>query len=154
MALTSEYRILELPELRWPSKLQLPARFRLFVAADTQDLPVDAISAFAQEALRLGAVYVSTWGSGCERFHDIVDESIVENDLAARNSASLSVNDTVMTTWHANDTFEEALEFFATWARPTEGFIKDSAFRLVVCVNSPDWTERSNLFLKTANLLA
>jgi hypothetical protein len=44
-----------------------------------------------------------------------------------------------MTTWHANETLEEALDFFAISAVPTKGFVAESDFRIVICVRNSDW---------------
>jgi hypothetical protein len=55
-----------------------------------------------------------------------------------------------MTTWHANETLEEALDFFAISAVPTEGFVAESDFRIVICVGNSDWAATANMFLQSA----
>lgn len=147
----TQFSVIELADLKWPKSLRLPSRrFRLFVAAETDHLPVQVISEFAQEALGAGMVYLCAWGQGCERFHDIVDECLVEDDLGARRFVGVTANDVVMTTWHNDETLEEALDFFTTCAVPTDGFAEDSSFRLVLSVGHPDWAATAREFLGSA----
>jgi hypothetical protein len=149
-----QFAVIQLPELKWPTSLSLScSRFRLFVAADVSNVSVDIISDFVSAALNRGMVYFCAWGHDCERFHDIVDEVVVEDYLAERRFVEPTTNDTVMTTWHKGetlDTLKEALDFFANWARPHPGLATDSSFRLVICVGDPEWAETATRFLQTA----
>lgn len=147
-----QFTVIDLPDLNWPTSLKLPTkRFRLFVAADTLDTSVDSISEFAMAALKAGMVYCCAWGHGCERFHDIVDECITEDDIGARKFAGPTANDVVMTTWHDDDSLEEALDFFATCTVPTDGFLEDSGFRVVISVRHPEWAAAATHFLRAAD---
>lgn len=154
MAEETEFAVIELNHLTWPESLKLPTkRFRLFIAADTTSTSTDEISDFADAALARGMVYFCAWGPGSERFHDVVDEIIVGDELAERKFVAPTAKDRVMTTWHANETFEEALEFFATCAVPTDGYIADSSYRIVMCVGNPEWAAEATRFLKAAKFL-
>jgi hypothetical protein len=147
------FAVVQLPELKWPTSSPLSSRrFRLFVAADTSNVSVDAISEFALAALSRGMVYLCAWGRGCERLHDIIDEVVVGDELGERRFVGPTANDVVMTTWHNDDTLEEALEFFTTSAVPTDGFANDSSFRLVICVGNPDWGETASRVLQSTEL--
>jgi hypothetical protein len=147
-----QFAVVYLPELKWPSNLEFPsARFRLLVAADTENLPVEVVSEFACAALSRGMVYFCAWGPGCSRFHDIVDEEIVADEIGERRFIPASKDDFVVTAWHENDTLEEALDFLATCAYPTDGFAPGSAFRLVMCVGNTDWARISHGFLEAAD---
>ena len=149
MAEDNEFAIVEIDHLIWPESLQLPTkRFRLFVAADTTRATTDDISNFAEAALEGGMVYFCAWGAGCERFHDIVDEVVVVSDLEGRRFALPN------TTWHAHETLEEALEFFATAAVPSDEYEAGSRFRVVLCVGNPGWAAVADRFLKNATFLA
>jgi hypothetical protein len=149
MAEGKRFAVIQLPELKWTTLLQLPSsRFRLFVAADSSDTSAGAISEFASAALSRGMVYFCAWGPDCERFHDIVDEVKVMDDIGERRFVGPTASDSVLTTWH-NETLEEALDFFANCAIPTDGFTVDSAFRLVICVGNHDWTETATRFLQS-----
>src|SRR5438270_13256369 len=101
MAKEKRFAVIQLPELKWPSSVELSgSRFRLFVAADISGTSTDVVSQFAAAALARGMVYLCAWGLDCERFHDIVDEVVVEDEvLGERRFAAPTANDTVMTTW-------------------------------------------------------
>jgi hypothetical protein len=150
------FEVLELPELKWPtSLLRLPCpRFRLFVAADVEDVTVETMSEFALTALQRGMVYLCAWGPGCELLHDITDEVRLEDDLGEGKFCGPTRKDIVMTAWHAHETLDEALDFFVTHAVPTEGFVPGSDFWLVVCVRNSDWAETARRTLQTAKFLA
>jgi hypothetical protein len=46
-----------------------------------------------------------------------------------------------MTTSHLNDTLDEALDFFVSWAIPTEGFAPDSDYWIAVTVDNAGWAK-------------
>jgi len=74
-----EFSVIQLPTFDWPKSHCVPSpRFRLFVAADVTSVSTDTLSDFSLGALNGGMVYFCAWGNGCERFHDIVDEILVE----------------------------------------------------------------------------
>jgi len=81
----------------------------------------------------------------------MVDEVLIADDMAEKQFSGPNSADVVMTTWHADETLEEALDFLATSAVPTDGFAPDSDFRLVVCVGNSDWAATANMFLKSAD---
>jgi hypothetical protein len=138
------YLVIECDSLAWPSDFEIRSkRFRLFVAADVAAAKTEAIFEFARSALNAGVVYFCAWGPGCEKFHDIVDEQIVANELDESSSPGLGADgtDTVMTTWHQDESLQEAVNFFVTSAHPTSGFENDSGTWVAICVNSPEWTQ-------------
>lgn len=152
MADETKFTVIAADSLVWPESLTIPsARFRLFVAAETHDLSVEQISRFAEAALVRGMVYFCAWGVGCSRFHDIVDETLVEDEVFGKNRFTPPTpNDTIMTTWHEHDTLEDALDFFATCAFPSDGYAEDSDYRVVICVGHPEWAVTAHEFLKVA----
>jgi hypothetical protein len=134
--------LLELNTVQWPTAPEIPSRrFRLFVAADITNLDAKIVAEFGRAALRNGTVYFCVWGPDCERFHDIVDELIAADDQGERLFAGPRKEDTVMTTWHKDETLEEALDFFLNLASPTEGFQAGSNFWVSICINNPKWAE-------------
>jgi hypothetical protein len=150
MAEETEFGVIESHHLIWPGELQLPSkRFRLFVAADTTRATTDQISDFAEAGLERGAVYFCAWGPGCERFHDIFDQV----EIGTPRFAPPTPNDVVMTTWHDHETLEEALEFYASCAVPSDGYAAESHYRLAICVGNPEWAAVAIRFLKTAKFL-
>lgn len=98
-------------------------------------------------------VYLCAWGRDCERLHDIVDEVIAEDDIGARRFAGPTQEDVVVTTWHEDETLEEALQFFSTSAVPTDGFLAGSNFRLTICVADPEWARTATRVLQSAEFL-
>ena len=148
------FAVIQLSDLKWPTLTALPtSRFRLFVAADITEVGVDAITEFASVALSRGMVYFCAWGRDCGRFHDVVDEVVVKDELGERRFVGPKASDVVVTTWHDNETLEEALDFFTTSAVPTEGFSADSSFRLVMCVDNPNWAETATRVLQSTKSL-
>jgi hypothetical protein len=154
MAEETQYTVIESDCLIWPTSLRLQAKqFRLLVAADTTHTTTDEISDFTEAALGRGMVYFCAWGPGCEKFHDIVDEVIGRDELGERRFAAPTADDFVMTTWHDRETLEEALDFFATCAVPTDGYAAKSHHHVVMCVRNPEWASVAKQFLKSAKFL-
>ena len=140
MAIEPGFCILESATLKWPPDLRIPSkRFRLFVAANTTDCTTRVISEFVLAALQSGMVYFSAWGPGCSRFHDIVDEELVADEIGEGVFASPSGHDTIMTTWHESHTLDEALDFFIRWTKPDGKFQQGSEYWVAVSVNNPHW---------------
>lgn len=147
-----DFSVLELAQLKWPTALNQPRkRFRLFVAADVTGLSANALADFARSALRSGMVLFCAWGHGCEKFHDIVDEVIADDYAGERNFAGSTAKDTVMTTWHDDETIEEALHYFITLALPTEGLMPNSSYRMAICVGNSAWAAKAKQTLESAS---
>jgi hypothetical protein len=148
MAEDLQFAVVESATLEWPTSLRLSSRrFRLFVAADATGLSNQEISDFAYAALSAGVVYFCAWGQGAERFHDLIDAVIVKDILGERQFALSTPDDVIMTTWHQHETLEEALDFFAACAVPTEGYLADSRCWLVICIGNPEWASVATRFL-------
>ena len=143
--------VIQIPDLSWPRTLEVPSkRFRLLVAGDTTHLTTEDIADFTLAALNQGMVYFCSWGPDCERFHDIVDDVTLGDSLTRQRFAGPKSSDVIMTTWHAHETLEEVLDFFAISAVPTEGFAAESDFRVVICVGNSVWAATANKFLQSA----
>jgi len=86
-------------------------RWVCLVAWDFSQAAEDAQRGLARALLESGAVYICAWGPGCSHFHDVVDLEImrVSQDLKAP---------CIMTTWHADETIEDALWYFLVCAVP------------------------------------
>ena len=153
MTRAKHFNVVEQASLRWPVDLLVPVpRFRLFIAADTTGSTVESLSEFAESALKQGMVYFSAWGPDCERFHDVVDEVILEDDLGKRLFIGPNRQATVMTTWHGRDTLDEALDFFLNSACPTDGFAVDSDYWLGICINKSAWATVIRRKIESLNL--
>jgi len=154
MTTENHFHLIELARLSWPTILGIPSRrFRLLVVADVTEIPTDIISQFANAALKSGMVYFCAWGPGCERFHDIVDEVCVEDDLGARLFVGPNSHDVIMTTWHPNDTLDEAVEYLINSASawPTDGFTADSDLWIAICINNSEWAATIRRLFGEAN---
>jgi hypothetical protein len=105
----------------------------LFLAMDACPMSADEISSIANWALDQGAVYLCVWGPDCERVHDIIDEAVV-----SRNPGETD-EDVIMTTWHEDETIEEALWFAVNSAFPAGAYEQTCKTFVTIAVGSQDW---------------
>ena len=101
---------------QWPATLtgaRAPG-FGLLLACEADHAAATVIADAAEKALASGVGYVVAWGPGCERVHDAFDETTVLMKLERPDLPS------VMTTWHADDSLDEALWYFVDAARLPE----------------------------------
>ncbi len=122
----------------WPEEIRFPKspQFVLFLACDATDVEDDELQAFARKAIDQGMVYLSTWGPGAERVHDIFDE--VDGD---RNPDS-NADSVVLSEWHEDEPLAEALRFAVATASPAHDYEKTCKATLCVSVGNPDWAEQ------------
>jgi hypothetical protein len=106
------------------------AHTALFLAVDARGIPSEAVGRIAGGLLASGLIRVCVWGPDCERIHDIFDEVHVGDGLAEPGF-------TLMSTWHGDETLEEALGFFVDWATVEAGLPSTSC--LAVTVGNPGW---------------
>jgi hypothetical protein len=117
---------------QWPATLTgVAPSFGLLLACDADPAAPGVIADAAGKALASGVGYVVAWGPGCEKVHDAFDETYVLMKLEQPDLPS------VMTTWHTDDSLDEALWFFADAAQlPTRD---ESTDWLAVSVGCPAW---------------
>jgi hypothetical protein len=117
--------VVELPRLGdYPDELERPGpHFVAFVAADVAAASDEELARFARTLVTQGASYVCAWGPGCERLRDAVDE----------------VRDDVTTSWHQDDTLDEALWFALFATVPDERYLETTDAVLAVVVAEPKW---------------
>lgn len=111
--------------------------FGLFLALDATEVQDDKLNELATHFVAEGAVYVCAWGPDCERVHDAFDRA-GEASLADQPTE----DDVMMTTWHHDDTLEDAFWFFAVAASPTESYIEACETWLAVTVGDAGWATR------------
>jgi hypothetical protein len=118
--------VTELPSLdEWPERIEEPVpHFVAFVAADAASVDDEALHAFARKLAAQGAVYVCAWGPGCERLHDAIDAVAPAG---------------VVTTWHADDTLDEALWFALFASSPHASWVETTDSVLAIVVGDPRW---------------
>ena len=113
-----------------PAPLSLPAgRFIAFLAADASSVDRLLLAEFSQRLLRAGCVYFCAWGLDCERVHDVFDGECFDAEPV------------IMTTWHVEDSLDEALWFSVFNAFPDEGYWDTTHSLLAISVGRPDWDE-------------
>ena len=129
----------------WPTDLPIEGRrFSLFMVMDGRDVAEDACrvwNAFADRAIEQGLAYLCTWGPNCELLHDLMDETLVERETRETQGPSFT-----MTTWHADESLEEALEFFRDCAIDPELQDVSNAPGIVVLVGRPELAGRIEAF--------
>jgi hypothetical protein len=114
-----------------PDFISLPTRhFAALLAADATGVDAAVLADFARRLLRAGCVYFCVWGPDCERVHDIFDEECFE------------VEPVIMTTWHEEESLDEALWFFVSCAYPDDGYRNTSRSALVISIGKPGWHEQ------------
>jgi hypothetical protein len=107
--------------------------FVALLAWHSETVPATELARVARLLLDAGCVYFCCWGTGCERLHDVIDEEYATEGLTVNDDAS-----TIMTTWHADETLEEAAWFVANNAYPDDRFINDCSTVLAVSVGSAE----------------
>lgn len=111
------------------STLDLKSKcFGTFIAWDARDVPVENVSALLDPLIDAGCVYFVCWGPDCERVHDIADESDPYEDNAV-----------IMTTWHSDETLDDALFFFLNDMFPDAAFETDFHSSVAIVIGSPSW---------------
>ncbi len=91
----------------------------------------DTIARVAGHFLASGLIQVCVWGPDCQRVHDIFDEVHV-------GDGGVEPGFTLMSTWHSDDSIEEALWYFIEYAFPLDTEIETTSY-LAVVVGSNDW---------------
>jgi hypothetical protein len=121
------YSIDEPSEL--PSDLVSPSPlFLCFLAWDAAGVADTVARAVARTLLDAGAVYLCTFGSDCERVHDRADDEIL------RRSTEVDESTCIPTTWHSDESLDDALWFFLFTASPSEAYAEHCRTALVLSV--------------------
>jgi hypothetical protein len=116
--------ILECSTVAEVPALEVGGRFVCLVAWDAAGVPEAEVAGLAERLLAAGCVYICTWGSGCERVHDIFDHVDVTRSPEGP---------WVMSTWH-DEPFDEALWFLLFAAYPDPSFADTCCSAVVVSI--------------------
>ena len=100
---------------------------------NAKGVPDDSILEGAKKLVSGGLACLCAWGPDCERVHDLFD------DAALEVGAALSGDDTIMTTWHSDESLEEALRFFVEDAFVTSGFEGTCKDWIIAPISNPVW---------------
>lgn len=119
----------ELIELEYPSKY-----FVLLLAADFSKMENEKITEIAKKLISKGLLYICAWGPDCERAHDSFDlaKVIWEEDNDKKRHA--------MSTWHSDESLEEALWFCVFNAIVDDEFWNECS-TIVVAINEENWAD-------------
>lgn len=114
----------------WPHALPFEDRpFAVLLITDDRDAGEDGFAAYGTWARRVtdqGLDYLCTWGPDCARLHDVMDENLVEYELAGQPAPFF-----VMTTWHPDESLDDALFFLQACTLPMDGARRPAIFALV-----------------------
>jgi hypothetical protein len=123
-------RVDDLLTLDFPSE-----KFVLFLAADFSSIDPQLIAETGKGLIHKGLVYVCTWGPDCEKAHDAFDQGSYKYEEETGNQFHL------MTSWHENETIENALWYGVFSAFSPDEFLSKTA-TLCVTVSNSVWNER------------
>lgn len=113
----------------------------LFLAVDGTVLADEQLFSLVGWVMDQSAVYVCVWGPGCERVHDVIDEAIIELDQTETDET------VIMTTWHDDETLEEALWFALNDAIPASAYSASCSVVIAVSIGSEQWGTRISAYL-------
>ena len=115
--------------------LDLPSEHSvILLVGDASGVASDVIYSVAEKLMGSGVVSVSTWGGDCERVHDVFDKADVGDGTVEKEFPT-------MTTWHDDETLEEAVSCFLGSTCPFDPFC-DSCSYVAIVVGEPKLGEK------------
>jgi len=122
----------------FPDSISIPSqKFAVFLALNAAELDHTIISGIILPLLRAGAVYFCCYGPDCGRVHDIIDEEIVMSTLDQEDDGSV-----IMTTWHDDETLEDALWFFVMNSYPDDKYFDACRAGVAISIGNPSWDDQ------------
>ncbi len=119
-----------------PAQLNLPTPyFVLFLAWDVEQVDDYVLYDFAEKLIAFGTVYMCAWGQGCSRVDDAFDLVWVMRDINKGEQQFPHI----MTTWHPNDSLDEALWFALNTTNPDDEIAHLCGTTLVISVGGNNW---------------
>jgi hypothetical protein len=105
--------------------------FVCLLAIDAREVHKFDIALLCAQLLNAGCAYFCAWGPDCERVHDLMDEEVLGSNPPSTDQGG------VMTTWHADETLEDALDFLFHSANPDAEIAPSGcSVALIVTINS------------------
>lgn len=140
-------RRLHLLELVYPEDLEemelaFEGHCSVILGWDAPIADLESIARVVEALLDERAVSISCWGNHCERVHEILNDTIVGTGESSPYSSS------TMTTWHARESFEEALWYALFVAQPTDQFESTCRDSLVLLIDQSENADRARLVLE------
>lgn len=121
--------------------------FAVFLAWDATSVATEEISRLATQLHNRGLAYLCAFGPDCERVHDIFDEVGIELD-GARPSDSV-----IMTTWHDDESLEDALWFFVNCSSPDAAYEDTCRIGIAVTIGNSQWATQVADYLSNLSKL-
>ena len=90
-----------------------------------------SIGSAAPVLVERGLAFVSAWGTDCARVETDFDTAIVDRN------PNETADDVVLTTSHANDCLDEAVEFFVISAHPAPAYVDECNTWDIVATSAP-----------------
>jgi hypothetical protein len=119
----------------WPDHLDAPKpHFVVFLAMDATALDASRILELGKTLLAQGMVYLCAWGPDCERVHDLFDQAEVERGTSTDDAF-------LMTTWHDDESLDEALGFASSATVPSEAYIATCGALVAIVVGNSEWAD-------------
>ena len=109
--------------------------FTLLLAWDAPTADNTQLREWMRPLVNGGLVYFCAWGDRCEAVHDAVDWCDIEKNGARSDFV-------IMTTWHKDESLEEACWFFKELALPNETGDIQSFDRFAIAINNTQWAEK------------
>jgi len=123
--------------------------FVSLLAWDARSVEASEIAQLARHLLDAGCVYFCCWGPGCERVHDIIDEEYVGSGTGVNDS-----DPTILTTWHSEESLEEATRFALNDALPDDRLVDRCGAVVLICVGNSEWKAALQAALEDPRVLA
>ena len=120
-----------------PSTLTLSSRyFGVLLACDARSVEDSAIVNLARLLADNGMRYLCSWGSDCERVHDLVDSVTIDNDPHE------TADSVIITMWLKDESLDEALWQFLYVAFPANDYEADCHSDLAIVIGNTGWEEQ------------
>jgi hypothetical protein len=127
-----------------PSTLNLPSKyFGVLLACDARNIEDAVVVDLARSLVANGMRYFCSWGSDCERVHDLVDSVIIENDEPE--------DSVIITMWFEEKSLDEALWQFLYVAFPANDYEADCQADLAIVIGNSKWEEQIQRRLSDLN---
>lgn len=138
----------------FPGDFALPTpHFVCLLAWDARNESAEAISKFADLLINRGLAYLCAWGPDCSRVHDLFDETEVDGWIG--EGIVSGRKHVIMTTWHQDESLDEALWFTLICAYPNEYYTDTCGSCIAVSIGNAEWNrhiERQLANLKQLNI--
>lgn len=120
-----------------PSSLSLASKyFGVLLACDARNIEDAVVVNLARSLVANGMRYFCSWGSDCERVHDLVDSVIIESDPAETEDS------VIITMWFEEKSLDEALWQFLYVAFPANDYWEDCRADLAIVIGNSKWGEQ------------